>query len=139
MNEQSQFHLLNKRMTNYLILVLFISIPFISQGTYAVIDPDELFATGMKHFSDNRFNEAISSFTQAEKGYRVLNNTKQIIGCRMGIATCFFAKGNVKKALEYNESALKLHAREIKNDQKGYDQIKGNIALCKEVIQRTNH
>jgi len=127
------------KTTNYLILVLFISIPFISHGTHAVIGPDELFASGMKYFSGSRFDEAISSFIQAEKEYKISNNTKQMIGCRMGIATCFFAKGNIKKALEYNESALELHIREIKNDQKGYDQIKDNIALCKEVMQRTNH
>ncbi|WP_160143781.1 hypothetical protein [Chryseolinea soli] len=127
------------KVSSYLILVICISIPIHAIGGYAVINPDELFAKGMKQFSDNRFDEAISLFTQAEKEYEVLNNMRQIIGCRLGIATCFFAKGNIEKALEFNESAMELHVMEMKDDQRGYDQIKENIALCKELIRREKH
>jgi tetratricopeptide (TPR) repeat protein len=87
---------------------------------------DERFMQATILFFDGRFDESINLFRIAEAEYRAANNIHQVIACYLGIATCYSFKQDFKKSLAYNKKALRLHNKNIKNDQDGLSVIRSN-------------
>ncbi len=95
-------------------------------------DPNAQFTQATNLLFQGLLDESISSFVHAGNEYRKSKNEHQLIGCYLGIATCYSLKGNFRKSLKFNEMALSIHKRNGENDQEGLNLILSNIVLCKE-------